>query len=56
MKVKIHSRTGAAVYTVDLSAPARRRCNCLAARYGRQCWHIKAARRMIELGLEGVEK
>lgn len=56
MKIRVHSRTGAAVYTVDLAAADKRfRCDCLAGRYGRECWHIRAARRMMEMGLAGVE-
>ena len=54
MKFRIKSRTGKAVYTVRVNEklkPGQLPCDCLAGLFRRRCWHIREAKRMLELGL-----
>ena len=58
MKLRIKSRTGAAIYTVIAGRPLRNgelRCDCFAGFYNRECWHIKEAKRLVEAGVISVD-
>ena len=57
MKFRIKSRRGVAVYTVILGPrkPGELACNCIAGAFRRTCWHIREAKRMLELGLVSAE-
>ena len=54
MRLKIKSRTGAAIYRVILDeplAPGELKCQCFGFFFRGRCWHTTEARRMIDAGL-----
>lgn len=57
MKLKIKSRTGIAVYTVNMDVDPPK-CNCMATLYRRRelCWHARRGLEMVrDMNLVGVE-